>query len=384
MRRIALFLLLLAALSQAQPAAAGKSGDIRGRLVDGRTGASRARVAMILVAAGGSGQDTVRTRTDSLGRFRFHDLQGGEDAGYVVIARYSGGLFAKGPLSPSADRESEDLNVQVWETTTDPAAITVKRDAIFVVPSQGQVGVLESITVENLSERAYIGRRAKEERTGWMNPTFGVGLPARADARSVQVLESSIPILNVVPTDFGVGVTSAIPPGETRITFAYRLPGLVGSYDLSRTALYGMREISVYAADPFTMSSNRLVRSKTQRIGGETYRVWSSNDSIEAGDPVQIMATAEAGAGPAAVGGVVGGALIAALGLFAGVRLLLRRRRGGGEQGSSGDSSERSSSTREDLVAAIAQLDLRYHSGKIAEVDWRAQRAELKSHLSAT
>jgi hypothetical protein len=380
MRWIAIPLLLVVALSQAGPAVASEHGELRGRVIDGRTGAPRERVPVVLVVAEGSRQDIMRTRTNVRGRFEFRDLDTGEGTSYVLIARYARGQFARGPMSLSPDRDLQSLDVQVWETTTDPAAISVDRDAIFVVPNQGEVSVIESIVVENNSARAYIGRRGREEGAGWMNPTFGLALPAQA--RDVQVLESSIPILNVVPTDFGAGITSAIPGGETRVTFAYRLPGLVGSYDLSRTALYGTRDVSVYVADPFEISSNRLARSKTQRIGGKTYRVWSSKDWVEPGDPIQIRATAEAGAGPAVIGGIVAGSLVAALAVFAGARRLLKRR-SGRAPASSPAPTEQSASTRRDLVAAIAELDLRYRSGEIAEADWRTKRAELKSHLAA-
>jgi hypothetical protein len=383
MRWIAI-LLLVGALSQAGAAVASEHGEIRGRVIDGRTGAPRERVPVILViAAEGSRPDIMRTRTDARGRFEFRDLQTGEGTSYVLIARFSRGQFARGPMSLSPGRDLQRSNVHVWETTTDPTAISLARDAIFVVPDQGQVSVLESIVVENNSARAYIGRRSREEGAGWMTPTLGLALPARAEARDIQVLESSIPILNVVPTDFGAGITSAIPPGETRITFAYRLPGLVGSYDLSRTALYGARDVSVYAADPFEISSNRLARSKTQRIGGETYRVWSSKDLLEAGDPIQIRATAEAGAGPAVIGGIVAGSLVAALAVFAGARLLLKRRSGRAPASSPAPSEQSPPWTSRDLVGAIAELDLRYRSGEIAEADWRTKRAELKSQLTA-
>jgi hypothetical protein len=383
MRWIAIPPLLVVALAHAAPAVASEPGEISGRVVDGGTGVPRGRVPVILVmAAQGSGQDIMRTRTDARGRFEFPDLQTGEGTRYVLIARYAGGQFARGPMSLSPDEDVQSSNVRVWETTTDPATISLARDAIFVVPNQGQVSVLESIVVLNKSARAYIGRGGDVERRGWMNPTLGLALPARAEAPDVQVLESSIPILNVVPTDFGAGITSAIPPGETRLTFAYRLPGLVGSYDLSRTALYGTGDVSVYAADPFEISSNRLARSRTQWIGGRTYRVWSAKDLVEAGDPIQIRATAEAGAGPAVIGGIVAGSLVAAFAVFAGARRLLKRRRGSAPA-SSPAASERSPSTRGDLVAAIAELDLRYRSGEIAEADWRTRRAELKSHLAA-
>jgi hypothetical protein len=384
MRWIAIPPLLVVALVQAGPAVASEHGEIRGRVVEGGTGAPRERVPVVLVmAAEGSGQDIMRTRTDVRGRFEFRDLQRGEGTSYVLIARYAGGQFARGPMSLFPDEDVQSSNVRVWETTTDPAAISLARDAIFVVPNQGQVSVIESIVVVNKSARAYIGRGDRDERRGWMYPTLGLALPARAEARDVQVLESSIPILNVVPTDFGAGITSAIPPGETRLTFVYRLPGLVGSYDLSRTALYGARDVSVYAADPFEISSNRLDRSEAQRIGGKTYRVWSTKDLVEAGDPIQIRATAEAGAGPAVIGGIVAGSLVAALAVFAGARRLLKRR-SGRAPASSPASSEQSPSTRRDLVAAIAELDLRYRRGEIPEAAWRTKRTKLKSHLSAT
>lgn len=215
-----------------------------------------------------------------------------------------------------------------------------------------------------------------------MTPTIGLALPARADRSSVQVLESSKPILNVVPTDFGVGITSAIPPAGMRITFAYRVSGLIGSYDLSRTVLYRTSDVSVYAVEPFSVSSNRLVESKSQRIGGDTYRVWSSADRVEAGDAVQIRATAEAGAESGVVGAIAADTLAAVLGLFAVIRLTVKRRGMRVRERSRG-TPERRVSTRDELVAAIAELDVRYRGGEVAEEDWRKQRAELKSHLPA-
>ena len=380
MRRLGIVPLFVAAFLQAAaPGSASEHEAIRGRVIDGATGAPRGRVAVILVIAQASGQDLVRTRTDARGRFFFSDLVPGEEASYVLVARYEGGFFARGPFSPSSDESLRKVSISVWDTTTDPTVISVKRDAIFVVPDRGEVSVLESLVVKNESGRAYIGRGNADRRDGWADPTLGLGLPSQAESRDVQILESSIPILNVVPADFGAAVTSAIPPGETRITFAYRLPGLIGSYDLSRTALYATGEVAVYAADPFEISSNRLARSSSERIGGTSYRVWSSQGSIEAGDPIQVRATAEAGAEPAVIGGIAAGSLVVLLGMFFGVRRLLKRRR---RPRSGATALDQSPSTRSDVVAAIAQVDVSYRNSEISEADWRRIRAELKADLA--
>lgn len=379
MRRIVVFLLLMAALAPSRTLAGPDNADIRGRVIDGHTGAPRPGVPVVLVA--GASRDVLRSRTDERGRFEFRDLDSDEDARYVVAARYGDGLFANGPLTVSSPRRR--LDVRVWDTSTDPTAISVERNVIFVAPSEGEVAILESITVSNRNDRAYIGRTRRHPRGPWTSPALGLPLPARVNGSGVQIVESSTPILNLVPTDFGVGVTSAIPPGETRITFAYRLRGLIGSYDLSRTAMYQTRDVSVFAVDPFTVSSDRLEPSGTQQIGDERYRVWSSTKPIEAGDPLQIMATAQAGAGPAVIGGLVAAALVGMLGLVALGRSLVKRARSR-ESKSRPCGGDDPSKTRREIVAAIAELDLSYRSGEITEADWRERRAALKSELLAT
>ena len=164
------------------------------------------------------------------------------------------------------------------------------------------------------------------------------------------------------------------------MTFAYSVEGDGGVYDATRTALYPTLNLSIYASDPLAVQANRLRPDGRVEILDEDYGRWSTPALVEAGDSVQIVVTAEAGLSPALVGGVAVGAAA----LIAAVGLALWRRRSAqpvppphARRGEPGEVL-----SRDDLVAAIAELDLRHRSGAMSRTQWTKRRAELKQLLA--
>jgi hypothetical protein len=362
---------------------AAPRGVIEGRVVNGATGKPQPRVEVTLVGAredgGGSLQRT--TMTSRTGAYRFTGLPTGDDRLYAIDATYAGGLFAGRAVSIPSDSNKTpviETTLRVWDTTTDPAAIFVRSNNVFVVPDAGRAGVVESVTVVNPTDLAYIGRGAEPAGGGSpAAPSLGFALPAGATERGVRVLDSDLDIPRLVNTDFGFGVTVAIPPGESRITYTYELPGGGGSFDVSRSALYSIGEFSIYAADPLEVESNRLDGGDTIDIEGTTYRRWATRDSIDPGDPVQAVATARAGMEPGLVAGIAAVvALVVVVGLLA-----YRRARRHGSAVAPVEASRPSLTTRADVVEAIAALDVSFQAGSISESEWRTRRNQLKDEL---
>ncbi|MGH2694570.1 MAG: carboxypeptidase-like regulatory domain-containing protein [Actinomycetota bacterium] len=371
MRRLTAFLLTLAALVPSPSAAAATRGRIVGRVVDAATGEPVAGVKVTLTGAHEDGTDRVRTvaRTDARGRYVFAGLETGAELVYAVDARHDGGLFAGRAISLPADTEQApmiDTTLRVWETTTDPTAILIRRDVIFAVPGDDGLGIIESVTIANTSQRAYIGRGGPNARG-----SIGFALPSDAADEGVTILDSTYDIPDIVRTEFGFAATIAVPPGETKVTFTYPLGGSAGTFDLSRTALYPILDLEVLVGDPLRIESNRLVSRDEETIGGRRYRRWAAEGNIDAGDPVQVNAVAEAGAGPLLLGAVVAVATV----LAASVLLLLRRRR------SPVPAEPARAPAPGDLMEAIAALDLRYRAGEIGEEEWTRTRAELKRRI---
>jgi hypothetical protein len=375
-------LILLAVIAASVPIAtaqAAATGTITGTVEHADTGRPKPGIEVTLTTGTQDGElETSTAVTDSRGRYRFEDLATGKDHFYALDAAYDGGLFAGRPLVIPSDTTKAPVirsTLRVWDTTTDPAAILIRRNDVFVVQDENGVGVIESVRIVNPSDLAYIGRGADtngDASAAGATPSIGFWLPQSADKRSVQIIEGDIDVPTLLPTEYGFAATVAIPPGETRLTFTYRVEGPAGTYDLTRTALYSTGMVEFYAEPPLSIKSNRLTDKGPVKIGDVTYTRYATEEGLDPADPVQVLATADAGMPLGLLAGV-GGAAVLILG--AGI-LGWRRSRGS-------QPAERSPIAREILVARIAELDLRRQAGEISEEEYSTRRTAMKNDLSA-
>lgn len=360
------FLLALAiVVSIAPPAEAAARGVIDGIVTNGTKGGPQGGVRVSLLGSTRDGSKTVeRTATTSPnGSYRFEGLPSSDDWVYVLDARFDGGLFPGSPFDFSTGPELE-TSLKVWNTTDDPNAILIARDAMFVLPGENEVGIVESVKVLNHGKLAYIGRSGAGPAD---RVTLGFSLPKGAEA--IAMRDASIDIPALIPTDYGFGIDIAIPPDSSDFSFTYRVRANGSTYILSKTALYPTAEMLVFAGEPLDVASDRLTGQGNDRVDGKDYRRLGTTDGLDAGDTVLIQATATASLAwwPFAAAAA---ALVAAVG---GAALFARKRRPRRPSGETGG--------RSDLVAAIASLDIAYESGSVSEDDWRSQRRVLKSRL---
>lgn len=359
----------------AAPATAADTGTIRGRVLNETTGKPQPGVQVTLTTAlddGSEGRETVTT-TDARGRYVFDDLATGDDRYYAVDARHEDGLFAGGVVRLPEDTARPpviDTTLRIWDTTTDPAAIVIRRDSIFVVPSDDGVGVIEAVVVANIADEAYIGRgRELGARQDGEIASLGFALPPGAELPPVPIVESDIDLPSLVETSFGFAATNAIPPGQWRVVYSYQVPGEGGSFDLSRPALYPTLELGVYAGDPLAINGSRVEPDGTRDVRGKSYDLYSSTGTLEPGDAVDMVAIAEASAGNLLV---IGGIVAAVIAVAGALVLVIRRR------------ARRTTSEvpeREHVVEAIARLDLAKEQGLIPENEWASRRDALKRSL---
>ena len=384
---VAFILLIFPGAGSARP-----TGVIEGVVINQSSGEPQPGAAVTLVGALSDGSEPVEKKvtSDERGRYRFEGLPTGEDRFYAIDVGHDGGLFSGRALSLPDDTEEVpviDTKIRVWDTTTEAGEILVARTDLFL--SLGETGdggldAIESVTINNLSDKAYIGRgmagaegqgEAEGEEDNTAIPSFGIALPRGAADLGYEILDSTIEIPGVVDTDFGFGITAAIPPGETRVTYYYRVPGSAGSYDLSRTAVYSVVQFSVHAPGGFDVRSNRLHPDGEVTVGGIGYTRWSSDAAVEAGNQIQMVAVQEAtgtsGLAAWIIGGVAGIVVLMALGIGWGVRRRGRAPRGKDRQ------------TRPELLAQIAELDVRHENGDLARNDWERERRALIERVPA-
>jgi hypothetical protein len=369
--RVGLALVALVVTASAVPgtALAQEGGVIRGVVLDGNRQEPIAGVSVLLSSArpDGSREFVRRTETNQHGRFRFTELPAEEDRFFGLDAFYEGGMFAGGAIRVQAG-DPVETTLRVWPTLDDPNAILVQRDNLFLSPGDGGLDIIESATVVNTANEAYIGR-APDRREPGTQPTIGFALPEGAAETGVRILDATIDVPGLVETDFGFAATVAIPPGEHRFTFAYRVAGAAGTYDFSRVALYPVLKTTMYASDPLEVRSNRLQEAGTEEIGGTEYRLYSTGDVLDPGDSLQVSAAAEASGTPGLTIGIVLAFLLA--GVLLGFALV---RRGGTRRPPAEPS-------RQEIVRAIAELDIRHEAGEIGDDEWAERRGTLRHDL---
>ena len=369
-----------ALLLLATPATAADTGKIVGRVMNATKDRPQPGVEVTLTGALADGSDrmTRTVTTDRAGRYTFDNLPTGEERMYVIDAGYRGGFFPSRALSLPADTTRKpviDTTLRVWDTTTDPTAVLITRDDMFAVLGEQGVRIIESVTVVNQTDLAYIGRGA-EQAGDQPAPSLGFSLAVDCSSTSVSIVDSDLDLPQLQCTDFGFGVTTAIPPGETRTTFSYDIPGDTGTFNLSRTALYDIAEMSVFAADPLVLDTNRLVEQDEVTLAGKEYRRWSSRSAIDPGDSVQVIATATADLNVGLIAGAVA-TVVVAIGLLA---FGLKRRRSKREEE---EPAPPGATPDDDLVRAIAELDVAYEKGDLSEEDWSARRSSLKERIGS-
>jgi hypothetical protein len=358
-------------------AQAAASGTIEGRVVRAPSDKPLPHVKVTLLGANPDGSDPIRRTavTDGKGRYAFGHVATSNVRIYALNARYEGGLFAGGAIQVPSDTSAKPLiktQLRVWNTTTDPSAISITRDDLFVQQNHDGTGVIESINVQNNTNAAYIGRGGKRSGNGkGAAPSLGFALPTGASRQGIAIVQSDLDLPQLLPTDFGVAATAAIPPGSTRITYSYRVQGLVGATDISRTTLYPTAEVSIFAASPLAIQSNRLTNNGDVSINKIKYQRWSSRSPLAPGDELQALAVARAGLAPGLIIGVVVGVVLFMIG-----GLLYRLRRGRTHAVSHGTSQP---ATRKDVLLAIAKLDRKHEAGEVAEDEWKEERARLKT-----
>lgn len=406
LRRVGLLtLLVLLALGVVPTSAkAARFGTITGRIINGNTEKGQPGVRVTLLGgrsddAGNVTQELDRSSvTGKDGRFSFDGLPTGEDRPYALDAHYSGGLFSGDVIALPSDtgrRPVIESTLRVWPTTADPNAIVIERDDLFVIKGQeGDINVVESLKVLNITTRAYIGRGGSMGAAEGPRPSLGLSVPQQALSGGIQIQDSTIEIPQLIRTSTGPAITSAIPPGATSISFLYRLEGTAGQFDLSRRAFYPTLELTVSAEPPFVVDSPGMEEGDELTIEGRRYRQWSVEQGLEPGDSIQILAVARAeGDSVLIVGAGALGLVIVTATAFAVARRRSRREAAGlprperpaaplAPPRPRPDAPVQPALTRNELLVAIAELDLRYRSGKLNEEEWVTRRTKLKSRLA--
>jgi mono/diheme cytochrome c family protein len=367
------------------------TGVISGTVTNQTTGQAAGGLSVELGIFDQTSQlETRNATTDAQGKYEFTGLPTDSTLAFAVRTTYPENVpYSSDFVSFEGDKTAIDLPVLVYETTNDPAGIRAERVHYIVEFDAGAALVAELIVFSLDGDRAYVGDG---------NHVLRFPLPPGAQQLAVNEGELGERFVQI---ENGFVDRLALPPGQNvrQILFRYALPYDGTTLDFQRSLPYPATAVNALISDAGQqVTSEDFVNGGKRDTESGSYYNLSAQD-LPANQPVRISMTDLPDAASAVASGMMGtgvqtaptgaGAagglnrwvligLIAAVAAVAAflVALPLTRSRRGEAVASPG-----AAMSRDELVDALAQLDLAYEAGEIGETAYRDQRLRLKAQL---
>ncbi len=233
-----LFLLLVTGLSvgwsrepQAQP------GTVLGEVVNGTPGGSVPNDLTVALHIFSEMEETNTYTTTVTGErslgggrsFRFEEISFEEGETVVARVAYGGVTYVSEFATVEQDREALSLPVTIYETTQDPADITISQLHLFVNKLGERIQIGAYVVIGNSGNQTYVGSSADGVKTTW-----SARLPDGAENLqfdSAELASQSNPRGRFASSEGGFADTRPIPPGDANVetSFTYELPFQQGS-----------------------------------------------------------------------------------------------------------------------------------------------------------
>jgi mono/diheme cytochrome c family protein/uncharacterized membrane protein len=368
------------------------TGVISGTITNRTTGQPAAGLSVELGIFDQTSQlETRNATTDAEGKYEFTGLPTDGTLAYAVRTTYPENVpYSSDFVTFEAGKTAIDLPVLVYETTDDPGGIRAERVHYIVEFDRGAALVAELMVFSLDGDRAYVGDG---------NHVLRFPLPPGSQQLAVNEGELGERFIQI---ENGFVDRLALPPGQNvrQILFRYALPYNGRSLEFQRSLPYPATAVNALISDSGQqVSSDDLVNGgKRNTESGSYYNLAAQN--VPANQLLRISMTGLPDAASAASTGMMGTgvqtaatgtgaagglnrwvligliAAVAALAAFL-VALPLARGRRRGETAA----LAMQATSREELVDALAELDIAYEAGEISEQVYRDRRLRLKAQL---
>jgi hypothetical protein len=388
----------------AEPAATGAptvSGDgaITGRIVQGTAGAElpAAQPVTLMAYVNFAPVATLTTTTALDGAFAFEQLATTADVVYFVGTNYADVAYGSDLLMLSPLTPTLQLELPVYETTTDPSALRLSRMQWVIDHQPGALHARQILLIANSGDRTVVGR-----------PLEGADLPVTA------ALPAPSNVAEVTFQDGALGAryqqvgdalydTTPIRPGtqSRQVLMAYALPYTGTEAALTNAFPYPVDTLTLLVADLPDLAVE--VSAPLENVGNQTlqdvaYRVF--NGQLADAQPVTVALqnlttpdSADPRLTPQAIAPLVTAAapetnplasippIFAALGvgalvLVVGAGILLWKYSRDKRQ-----AQQVLLDAKERLLTEIAMLDDRHAQGELDDESWSAERLALMRTL---
>jgi hypothetical protein len=401
-RMLFLLLAIMGTVIMVAPAFAAEGGTIEGKIVNktaGGTGSLADLEVTLTTFFGQTERNKATAKTDEEGNFKFTGLDTGSNYSYEAITKFQEVDYTAPRVSFSGGGETKQVELTVYESTTDEGVVRASAKHYVLYPGNGQLEVTEIVILSNTSDRSYIGSREVgpgQRATSRYEPPAG----ATAITYDNQGLMSCC----VVKDGAGFVDTMPIRPGGDQKAFTYQLP--YGGSDLSFSTTLQQPVDRVQLLVPsggIRATVTGLASHGTQNIQGTIYQVFSG-ESLPTNTTLRVdlegLPSAPFGDSPLVVGGIA----LATLSGLGGAFYVLRRRTQLAplpdpsfaaaplKRRQSGQSRPVSTAAmnpalldleKQELLIAMANLDDWFEEGRISKRDYQRLRADKKDRLLA-
>ena len=347
-------------------AQAQETGSIGLTVVNGTTGQPMAGHEVVLLnhsAEEGPDQTLARVVTDGDGRYEFTGLAA-DGSHYVVATRYLEIPYLTGhiPLVPGAGRI--DTLLQVFDITTEETALV--HSAIHLVIDTGPeiLNVTEIIVVENRGILTFAPP-----------PGVGLGLVYNLPAAAFGLQ----PMMEGLQhTERGLLFSAPIPPGVSRIVYAYNVDRASIDHRFNRQMDYDVDHVQVFVSPSSqTVTATNLTNDGVQQISADEYLLLSNRVGVGRGMSVEVAFPTVLAWQDVMKWGMLGFVLlIVAAGLVVGIRVKPEEP---DEPPALSELSPEDERKYAAIVQALAALDDQFAEGGLDPDAYRTRRAGLKS-----
>ena len=394
------------------------AGTVTGTVRNGTTGKPASNVQMILIQLQGGMQPVANTKTDAAGHYSFDNPMLGS-APMLLRAIYRGVTYHE-PVPPG----KSTADVEVFEPTEKPDAVSVSAHAIILQPDGADLDVGEEYNITNKTQPPLAYYKA--------DGSFVFSLPAGAQMNQVSAVSAAgMPVIQTTIEKGKDKEAIAFPfrPGESGVRMSYKVPYANNQTKLTFVSPYAAERVGIFVPPTVQVSGDGLTPSGQEQglnvfmrqsvaanvpfsilvsgtappppqegAGGDASQDPSVNSRAESGGgaPTAIATTLPARLDSLKWTITAGFAAIFALGLVflwrqpelatdsgnihvaaAGPRQ--KRSRSKAEPGY--DLNEKVQGGLDELKETLFKLELRRQAGTIAEEDYEREHARIQKHL---
>ena len=347
---------------------------------------------------------TMTTTLNSAGQYEFELTMAPPDLVYVVTVQHQGISYGSDFGRLERDDPTLNLDVPVFEPSTDPSTVAIEQLHVILQFGEGQVQVSELYQFSQNASTVFVGQTGDADEG-----TVRIALPGGASEpefdRSFGGMESFFPAETVIPTDGGWADTVPLRPGPASLSLLvrYAMP-YDGGLTINHPVHYAVSNVNLVLPDAgVELAGDGWQEGQPQVMGEAGVFLNYTQSGVAAGQEVSFSLQGEprqVSPSPAATTPlrdqssdllIGGGVLLLALAL--GAFTLRQWRQNQDEEhlqesqvtipGEERAAPDKQAVRRQELLNAIAALDDAYEAGDLPAAEYGEQRQALKEELVA-